>query len=90
LSDDKNLFPIVILQDRYGGSYSKGAWLAIACADEPELTTPAGILNRAEFCLSAGPFDGDIEAREFWDKPPPWIAVGNTPDGALANLKRRG
>jgi hypothetical protein len=30
--------------------------------------------------------DDDIEAADFWSSPPSWIAVGPTPDQAVANL----
>lgn len=79
------LYPVVILQDRYSGAYSGGAWLAIAEASE----IYEG-MTRAAYCLSddvPGPSADDSGTLEFWsDAPPDWIAPGNTPDEALAAL----
>jgi hypothetical protein len=77
-------YPIAIVQDRYTGVYSGGRWLAIACATD--------ILNdrsRVDFCLDSdkGPSGSDVEAGTFWLDPPSWVAVGNTPEEALANLR---
>jgi hypothetical protein len=84
---DKNieLSPIVIVQDRYQGQYSGGAWLGIANALE---NTNHG--NRVQFVLDdsseLGPSGSDFAAMEFWADPPQWISVGLTPDHALQNL----
>jgi hypothetical protein len=79
-------YPIVLLQDRYRGTYSGGAWLAIANASDllDEKTT------RAQFCLVGddGPSDGDVEAARFWRNPPDWIAVGRTPAEAIEALEK--
>lgn len=77
-------FPIVILEDRYNGAYSGGVWLAIA---------RAGAMDNGSYrivrCLEDGPHGGDTEAMLFWAVPPDWIAAGNTPDHALANLRQK-
>lgn len=73
--------PLVILEDRYGGMYSRGRFLAISRGDQLEFGT-----MRAAACLSAGPSGSDGEAALFWDNPPDWIAAGETPDEAMANL----
>lgn len=87
-------YPVAILEDRYGGVYSKGAWLAIANADKPHIGDKpcVGDLigSRMEFCLNEGPNGSDPQASDFWDTPPSWIVVGKTPDDALAALKKRG
>jgi hypothetical protein len=76
-------YPIVIIQDRYGGCYSGGAWLAISRADQLENGA-----YRIVRCLEGGPHDGDVEAREFWENPPPWIAAGATPEEAIKKLPK--
>ncbi len=78
-------YPIVVMQDRYNGSYSGGRWLAVAEASELVDVTN----TRAQFCLVSddGPSGGDIEARIFWENPPKWIAVGATPDEAIKALE---
>jgi hypothetical protein len=76
-------YPIAIIQDRYGGSYSGGAWLAISRSDQLENGA-----YRVVRCLEGGPHDGDVEAREFWANPPSWIAAGATPDEAIKKLPK--
>ena len=78
-------YPIAIVQDRYTGVYSGGRWLAIACATD----IVDGNQTRVDFCLVSddGPSGSDVEAGSFWVSPPSWIAVGNTPEEALANLR---
>lgn len=75
-------FPIAIVQDRYTGAYSGGRWLAIASATDTVDET------RVDFCLGSdhGPSGSDV-AGSFWVTPPSWIAVGSTPEEALANLR---
>jgi hypothetical protein len=89
MSDNISTYPIAIIEDRYTGVYSKGAWLAIAKADEP---MPSGSSSRLSFCLAEeprtpGPHGDDTEAMAFWNNPPDWIAVGSTPDKALEALR---
>ena len=81
---ERDLHPIMVLQDRYGGCYSGGRWLAIREADRLENGA-----YRVVRCLEGGPSDEDIEAREFWTNPPSWIAAGQTPDEAVAALIAR-
>jgi hypothetical protein len=76
-------YPFAVIQDRYGGSYSGGQWLAISCADHMENGA-----YRIVRCLEGGPQGGDVEAREFWTNPPSWIAVGATPDEAIRKLPK--
>jgi len=78
-------YPIAIIQDRYTGAYSRGLWLAIASADTPF----GGYVSRSGYCLDEGPHGDDCEAMDFWIAPPPWIAVGNTPDEALRALQSK-
>jgi hypothetical protein len=78
-------YPIAIVQDRYTGVYSGGLWLAIACATD----IVDGGQTRVDFCFTSddGPYGSDMEAGSFWVAPPSWIAVGSTPEEALANLR---
>lgn len=76
-------YPVAIIEDRYGGAYSRGKWLAVAFADldyDGE--------TRASFVLTNGPSGSDGEAMCFWLDPPDWIAVGDCPDDALAALQQ--
>jgi len=77
-------YPIAVFEDRYQGTYSQGRWLAVSQAD-----TPVGRVNRAGWLLDNGPFGDDVEAMEFWCAPPAWIAVGDTPEQAIAHLWER-
>ena len=80
-------YPVAVFQDRYGGAYCGGAWIAIAEASEPYDQEN----TRAQFCLvgGAGPFGDDVTAAMFWSSPPEWIAVGPTPEAALEALHNR-
>ena len=80
----RDLFPIAVLQDRYGGAYSRGAWLAIACSNKLENGA-----YRIIRCMEGGPHGDDSEAGISWSDPLSWIAVGNTPEEAIQNLRQR-
>ena len=80
-----SLYPVVIIEDRYQGSYSHGAWLAIANADLPHSGQP-----RLVWILENGPSGDDLDAAEFWAYPPGWIAVGSTPDTAALAIMHEG
>jgi predicted RNase H-like HicB family nuclease len=83
MSDCIKQWPVAIIEDRYGGVYSGGSWLAIS-----EATYRLGRhLTRVTWCLEDGPHGDDGDAMEFWSDPPEWIAVGNSPDAALAKLR---
>ena len=77
--------PVCIVADRYGGTYSGGAWVAIA--------STGGDSRRAMELVTLddrekpSPWASDIPARTFWNDPPLWIASGETPEAALAALK---
>ena len=74
-----NLYPIYIIQDRYGGSYSDGEWIAISEA-----------YNNLEE-VENGTHGNDVTARSYgYDiKNKKYVAVGNTPDEALRNLQNK-
>lgn len=76
-------WPVAIIQDRYSGTYSGGSWLAIS-----EASNMLEERTRASWCLEEGPSGGDTDAMVFWMFKPDWIAVGRTPDEALAALLR--
>lgn len=77
----QKVWPVAILEDRYQGTYSHGAWIAVAHADQH-----GDVL--AMVAAGDGPWGDDFEAADFWwtDKQRPWLAVGATPDEALAAL----
>lgn len=70
-------YPVVIYEDRYGGVYSGGEWIAV-CSGCRE--------GRNLLEMDGGPYDGDFEAGEWGADIPEWAAVGNTPNEALHNL----
>lgn len=78
---EEHIYPIAIVEDRYSGVYSRGKWLAVNGAD----TLDNGCY-RIIRTLEQGPHGDDTDAMIFWAEPPDWIASGNTPDQALANL----
>lgn len=75
------LYPVVVVQDRYQGVYSGGAWLCVAAADTME-----GQLHRASWVLTFGPGSDDLIAAMFWATAPSWIASGRTPELAIDSL----
>lgn len=79
-----SLHPIMVVEDRYRGVYSGGVWLAIGAADAIENGS-----YRAIHVLDRGPGGDDLDAQDFWSAPPAWIAVGQTPDEAVAALLDR-
>lgn len=78
MSDRIDLYPVVITETRYGGTYEGlGArWVAF--------TGPQG-----HYEYDLGDWDGsDMECAEWWWQyhEMPWVATGATPDEALAAL----
>lgn len=84
MRDSRDDRPVAVIEDRYGGTYSGGGWLAISVADHIENGA-----YRVVRCLEGGPSDSDVEAREFWESPPPWIAVGRSPNEAVEALRAK-
>jgi hypothetical protein len=77
-------WPIVVLEDRYNGTYSGGKWVAFELRDEsPELLVK----------MYDGTNASDGPCRVFWDQMREeggkWWAVGATPDEAVATLNER-
>jgi hypothetical protein len=84
------MHPIAIVEDRYGGVYSRGRWLAVAEFDARDVAGD-GARTRLDYVMEHAHGD-DVTARLFWDDDAPalpWLAVGDTPDQALANLEAR-
>jgi hypothetical protein len=75
------LQPPLLLPDRYQGVCSGGAWIAIR---EPEKLFQG--ISRASWVAENGPSGGDLEAGQFWSKPPCWIASGKSPEEAIKKL----
>ena len=71
-----SLYPIMIVEDRYGGSYSGGQWVAVAEAAE----------SPHRDAIDESILGGDTACMMFWSDPPQWVAVGATPDEALGAL----
>ncbi|HST61449.1 MAG TPA: hypothetical protein VLK84_22275 [Longimicrobium sp.] len=83
-------YPIAIVQDRYGGVYSRGAWLAVGEFDARDGSGYA-VHTRLDYVMEHAHGD-DVTAMLFWTDVAPglrWLAVGATPDEALANLRAR-
>lgn len=76
-----DLYPIVVVEDRYGGVYAGGAWWAVAAAD-----TPLDGQLRVTWLMNNGPNSDDVCAATFWGQAPSWIASGATPDAAVAKV----
>lgn len=71
LGETKEIYPLTIIYDRYGGTYSGGAYTAWNC-------NPYDIPN--------GPFSSDCECSDFWCKCKIPVGKGRTPDEAIADL----
>lgn len=76
-----DLYPIVVVEDRYQGVYSQGRWWAVANAD-----MPLEGATRIAWLMENGPSRDDVTAAVFWGHAPPWIGVGVTADTAIARL----
>lgn len=72
------LSPVAIFQDRYGGQYSGGPWVAVANWDRPE--------RQREYAAADG---NDFDAAGFWQHHPVWAAPGDSPISALSQLLRQ-
>ena len=81
---DLEMYPIAVVQDRYGGCYSKGEWLVIS-----KTTHLENGAYRIIRCLDGDPHGEDFDAQLFWRDPPEWIAAGKTPEEAIANLRKK-
>lgn len=69
----KEIYPLTIVRDRYGGTYSGGEWLAF---------------NKDPYEISDEPFADDVTCMMFWDEKR-MIGVGETREFAITDLKRK-
>ena len=83
------LFPIAIIQDRYGGCYSKGKWVAISNYGDEDSEFDEYEM-KLEYLLDSGMGD-DVESRKFWDtyRDAKYLAVGSSPHEAMENLRKK-
>lgn len=71
-----DLYPIVIMQARYGGAYEGGKWLAIGCFESIEK------LGMSEYVSG-----GDDDALDFWlSDESKRIGRGGNPNSAVVDL----
>jgi hypothetical protein len=81
--DLDSALPISIMPDRYSGTYCGGLFWATTRAD----LLVSGRMRLARLLEDEiGPFGSNISAPRFWASAPEWIAVGNSPDEAVAAL----
>jgi len=72
----EHLYPVTIVEDRYGGTYSGARWLAFLVSASEE--------------IPEGAFGGDVPTAAFWSGAGDrLIGRGRTPNGALDDLRRR-
>lgn len=67
------IYPLTITMDRYGGSYSRGEYLAwrLDAREVPE-----------------EPFMDDVTCEQFWDTYQGPVGIGDTPELAVDDLKK--
>ena len=74
-SNDYIIYPLVVINDRYGGAYSGAEWTA--WEDYPD-AIPDAIFGDDDSCF------------EFWLKANKSnIGLGNTPEEAIADLRQK-
>lgn len=71
-----SMFPIIIVQSRYGGTYEGGEWFALSNAEEPTETLLEALGEDAE---CAGWFADNAHR----------IGVGDNPNDAYINLLQK-
>ena len=81
MTPDLRAWPILLLEDRYMGTYSGGKWIAIANGDQD---------GRFAMVLR-GAHDSDPDCVDFWADHWDlwWLAVGATPNEAMGNLIKK-
>ena len=76
----RGLWPVGIFEDRYGGVYSGGAWIAMGRCDRVN----------SRNAVFEGCNAGDLEAAEFWtDERKALTGRGSSPNEALADLNAK-
>lgn len=75
--DSIDLYPVQIHEARYGGVYEHGKWVAFS-----------GNANIDPNSEDSEWDADDVTCITWWEsnRNEPWVAVGNTPNEALANL----
>jgi hypothetical protein len=86
------LWPIKVLQDKFGGKYCGGPWIAYADNREDRDDT---VWNESQAGYDREWKKGEtaeVVAARFWKRCGSkwWIAVGKTPNEAVENLIRKG
>lgn len=68
---------IIIIEDRYRGAYCGGAWVCVSS------------MLDAFRIYEGGAMGNDTSAGDFWleQDDADWLAVGNTPDDAVAEFR---
>lgn len=69
-----DIYPVTILTDRYGGTYSGGRWLAFDLSPE-----------EIPFEVDAD----DVTCYKFWKSTDILVGLGSTPDEALKDLENK-
>jgi hypothetical protein len=70
-------WPLSVVADRYGGTYSRGEWSAWPLLPSE---VPAAISG------------DDVEARQWWEAAATGsvvFGIGSSPEGAIADLKQK-
>jgi len=76
-----SLYPIIVVQSRYGGTYEGGEWHALPNADAAWMWSDA----YAKYM-----FGDDEDAVDFWQSPEAWkVGRGGTPNAAVLDLMER-
>ena len=80
LSNPKyDLYPIVVMQARYGGAYEGGKWIAIGCFESIEKSGMTDYVS-----------GDDCDALDFWlSEEAKTIGRGSSPNLAVADLCTR-
>lgn len=72
-----SLWPIALLEDRYGGVYSGGAWVAMGRSDR----------QKSRDAVFEGTNASDNECAEFWtNERKALVGLGPSPNEALQDL----
>ena len=68
------IYPLTIISDRYGGTYSGGDFTA---------------WNLDYYEIPTGPAEDDVSCMLFWDTTDIVVGRGNTPQEAVDDLRQR-
>lgn len=79
--------PVVIVEDRYSGTYSGGQWLAVSQADRTLDVPLPPLVTRLKFLLTEGPYGSPELASAFWRRHPKWVARGDSLWAAIDHVR---